>query len=181
MMYSVKHIPAKGNKLMIYFKAEGNIATGGYEMQLLCRRAVKEALLYEGFSKGAEVSVTFCDGETIRRLNKQYRKKDASTDVLSFPIFDCDEENDLLCEDIIPLGDIVLNLERAGVQAAELGHSLEREVAFLCVHSTLHLLGYDHERSEADDEDMCRRQREIVERLGLDDECDAFSEDMEND
>lgn len=180
-MYSVKHIPAKANKLMIYFEAEGDIVTGGYEMQLLCRHAIKEALLYEGFSKGAEISVTFCDGETIRKLNKKYRKKDAPTDVLSFPIFDCDEESGVVGEALVPLGDIVLNLERAGVQAAELGHSLEREVAFLCVHSTLHLLGYDHERSAADDEDMCRRQREIVERLGLDDECDAFSEDGEND
>ena len=180
-MYFLKRKTAKGNKLMIYFKAEGDIATGGYDMQLLCRHAIREALLYEGFSKGAEISVTFCDGDTIRKLNKTYRKKDVPTDVLSFPIFDGGEENDVVGEDIIPLGDIVLNLERAGVQAAELGHSVEREVAFLCVHSTLHLLGYDHERSADEDEDMCRRQREIVERLHLDNEGDAFLEEDEND
>lgn len=178
-MYSIKHYPEKGQKLKIYFKAEGDIATGGYETQLLVRRAVRETLSYEGFPSGAEISVTFCDGKTIRKLNKKYRNKDASTDVLSFPIFDGEEENNVIGEGIVPLGDIVLNLERAGVQAAELGHSIEREIAFLCVHSTLHLLGYDHELSEEDDEDMCRRQRDVVERLSLDDENDAFSEEEE--
>ena len=65
------------------------------------------------------------------------------------------------------LGDIVVSLEKAQAQAEEYGHSFEREVAFLCVHSTLHLLGYDHETSEEDELDMRRRQTEIVEMLGL--------------
>ena len=65
------------------------------------------------------------------------------------------------------LGDIVLSLERARAQAEEFGHSFEREVAFLTVHSVLHLLGYDHETGEADEQDMRRRQSEIVDKLGL--------------
>ena len=67
---------------------------------------------------------------------------------------------------ILPLGDIVLSLERAQEQAKELGHSFVREVAFLCIHSTLHLLGYDHERSAEEDKIMCQKQKMIVERLG---------------
>ena len=161
---------AKKRKLKIYFSAEGNIMTGGYEMQLLCRHAALAALDYEGFPCGAELSITFCDGPYIRQLNARYRHKDAETDVLSFPLFDREEENDVAAEETVPLGDIVLNLERAGVQAAELGHSMEREVAFLTVHSVLHLLGYDHELSNEDEEDMCRRQREIVNTLGLEED-----------
>ena len=67
----------------------------------------------------------------------------------------------------ITLGDIVISLERAAEQASELGHSLEREVAFLVIHSTLHLLGYDHERSPEDDEAQCTAQRDIVEMLEI--------------
>lgn len=169
-MKIVKHYPEKGKQLRIYFSADDGIMTGGYMTELLVRHAVRAALDYEHFPFGAELSVTFTDGDGIRKLNREYRHKDAATDVLSFPIFDAEEENDVPGEAVVPLGDIVLNLERAGVQAAELGHSIEREIAFLTIHSVLHLLGYDHERSEKDDEDMCRRQREIVATLGLDEE-----------
>ena len=72
-------------------------------------------------------------------------------------------EDDMAAE----LGDIVLSLERAGEQAVEYGHSFERETAFLTVHSVLHLLGYDHETSPEDEADMFRRQREIMQELGL--------------
>ncbi len=126
--------------------------------------AIKATLAYEGFLGDTEVSLTFCDGPYIRTLNATYRGKDTETDVLSFPMFDEDEE-DPLDEEIIPLGDIVLNVDRAAVQAEELSHSHLREMAFLAVHSTLHLLGYDHERGEAEDEDMCQRQKEIMTAL----------------
>ncbi len=167
-MKMLSHHSPKGQSLFIHFSTEGDVATGGYETALLIRRAILAALRYEHFFYDAEVSVTLCDGPTIRALNKQYRKKDKETDVLSFPLFERDEEEVVLEGEPVSLGDIVLNLERAGVQADELSHSIEREIAFLTIHSTLHLLGYDHELSPEDDEDMCRRQREIVSTLGLD-------------
>ena len=161
----------KKTKLMIYFSAEGNILTGGYDTQLLCRHAIEETLQYEGFTASAEVSVIFTDGPAIKALNKKYRQKNTETDVLSFPLLTPDELSALPRNAVAALGDIVINLERAGVQAANLSHSIEREIAFLTVHSTLHLLGYDHELSPESDEDMCRRQREIVGRLfGLSEE-----------
>ncbi len=160
-------------KLRIYFSAEGNIVTGGYDTQILCRHAVEAALLYEKVPASVEVSLTYTDGNEIKKLNKKYRRRNDETDVLSFPLLERDEVLALTDGDTAPLGDIVLNLERAGVQAAELSHSIEREIAFLVVHSTLHLLGYDHELSPESDEDMCRRQREIVATLLLDEEEEA--------
>lgn len=125
------------------------------------RVAILAALAYEGIDGPCEVSLTLCDGEYIRALNAEYRGKDTATDVLSFPLFEEDEPS-LADEALLPLGDIVINVDRAAEQARELGHTTLREIAFLSVHSTLHLLGYDHERGEEEDEDMCRRQREII-------------------
>ncbi|MBQ8697336.1 MAG: rRNA maturation RNase YbeY [Clostridia bacterium] len=127
----------------------------------LIRRAVNGALRYEGFEKDAEVSVTLTTAEGIRELNAEYRDKDAVTDVLSFPIFDDTED------EMAVLGDIVLCLSRADEQAKEFGHSFEREVAFLTVHSVLHLLGYDHETGEEDEREMFDRQRLIMEYLEI--------------
>ena len=108
--------------------------------------------------------MTFTDNEGIRQLNRLYRQIDRATDVLSFPMFSFEDETE---EVEGALGDIVISLERAKEQAETFGHSFEREVAFLCVHSMLHLLGYDHELGEEQDIDMRRRQSEIMERLGL--------------
>ncbi len=127
----------------------------------LIRRAVNGALRYEGFEKDAEVSVTLTTAEGIKELNAEYRDKDAVTDVLSFPIFDDTED------EVAVLGDIVLCLSRAKEQAEEYGHSFEREVAFLTVHSVLHLLGYDHETCEEDEREMLDRQRLIMEYLEI--------------
>lgn len=128
------------------------------------RLAIEAALAYEGVLGACEVSLTLCDGEYIRTLNAEYRGKDAATDVLSFPLFEEDEPT-LEGDELLPLGDIVVNVDRAAEQAQELGHTTLREIAFLCVHSTLHLLGYDHERSPEEDEDMCRRQRDIISKI----------------
>lgn len=131
-------------------------------LYLTVTKAIKAALTYENFAEDAHVSVTFTDNEGIRALNREYRDKDTATDVLSFPQYDFfageTPAPDFPCE----LGDIVISLERAKEQAKQIGHGYKREVAFLAVHSVLHLLGYDHERSDEDDEEMCRRQREIV-------------------
>jgi probable rRNA maturation factor len=151
----------KTDELVLYFEVEPEGLALPERAEAVIRQAIAQTLRYEQFGAGAEVSITFCNDADIQELNREYREKDAPTDVLSFPIFDTDEE-DPIAGEIIPLGDIVLNLDRAALQGAELGHSLLRELAFLTVHSTLHLLGYDHERSPEEDEEMCQKQRDII-------------------
>ena len=136
------------------------------------RRAINAALKYEKVEFEAEVSVTLTDNEGIHELNRDFRGIDRPTDVLSFPLFDGDlSESDLTDENSekrkVPLGDIVVSMEKALEQATEYDHSLERELAFLCVHSVLHLLGYDHERGEEEEKDMFRRQDEILSTAGF--------------
>lgn len=153
---------------MIYFTNEQSARAITYAQKILVRRAVEATLAYEGFENEAEVSVTFTDDEGIRRINAQFRNIDKPTDVLSFPLTDFEgSEEPPVDGDEIALGDIVISLERAAAQAEEYGHSFEREIAFLCVHSMLHLLGYDHVDDEVAEADMRRRQTEILEKMGL--------------
>ena len=126
--------------------------------ETLVKSAVEGTLEYEGFDKDCEISITFTDNENIRQLNNEFRNIDRETDVLSFPM---DDEGD----DVV-LGDVVISLEKAKSQAEEYGHSIEREISFLCVHSCLHLLGYDHETSEEDEKEMFTKQHEILEKIG---------------
>ncbi len=163
-------------KLKIYFRNEQDKEKITYKLKMLLRHAIAETLDYEGYDKDVEVSLTFTDNEKIHKLNKEYRNVDRPTDVLSFPMNDGEESGDPSEEFEPTLGDIVISLEKAREQANEYGHSFEREVAFLCVHSMLHLLGYDHEKSEADELDMRIRQRIIMGRLGL---AKAASKDKE--
>ena len=114
--------------------------------------------------KSAEISLMFTDDRGIRELNRNYRNKDAATDVLSFPQW----------EDEIPppggpvlLGDIIISQEKAGEQAALYGHSLRRETVFLFVHGLLHLLGYDHERGEEAEKEMFALQEQIMTKIRL--------------
>lgn len=141
-----------------YISNEQEILPFVEEYEVLVKNAVEATLKYEGFEHDCEVSITFTDNESIRELNREYRDIDRATDVLSFPM---DDEGD----DVV-LGDIVISLERAKEQATEYGHSLEREISFLCVHSTLHLLGYDHETSEEDEKEMFMKQEEILKIMG---------------
>ena len=154
-------------KLKIYWSNEQTKYKVGWLLRHRIKKAAKAALAYEHFPKDTILSITFTDNEGIRALNNEYRHKDSATDVLSFPMYTMRNgdvpEDDMAAE----LGDIVLSLERAGEQAVEYGHSFERETAFLTVHSVLHLLGYDHETSPEDEADMFRRQREIMQELGL--------------
>ena len=151
---------------MIYFNnsQEGPIS---YALKMLIRRSVIAALDYEGYANDCEVSVTLTDNEGIHALNKQYRNIDAPTDVLSFPLVEYENTEEPPVDEATMLGDIVISLERAIAQSQEYGHSFQRETAFLCVHSMLHLLGYDHELGDEEDADMRKRQREIIESIGL--------------
>ena len=143
------------------------------EMRDLVRSAVKSALEYMDFPMKSEVSVMFTDDEEIHGLNRLHRGVDRPTDVLSFPLFEYDENGDIIEDDLdfnpngeMLLGDIVISMETASRQAQEYGHSFEREIGFLTVHSMLHLFGYDHMTPE-DEEEMFGYQREILERMGL--------------
>ena len=143
------------------------------EMRDLVREAVRSSLEYMSFPDKVEVSVMFTDNEEIHTLNKLHRNIDRATDVLSFPLFEYDENGQIIEDELdfnpkgeMLLGDIVISLERAAEQAAEYGHSMEREVGFLTVHSMLHLFGYDHMTPE-DEKEMFDCQREILDRMGL--------------
>ncbi|OLA55989.1 MAG: rRNA maturation RNase YbeY [Firmicutes bacterium CAG:272_52_7] len=135
------------------------------DLRRLVKRAVLAVLDFEDFGRRAEGSVTFTDNEGIHALNREYRNVDRPTDVLSFPLSDGEDYD--TDGDAVLLGDIVISLERAQTQAEEYGHSFEREVAFLTVHSMLHLLGYDHETSPEDERDMFARQDEILISAGM--------------
>ena len=158
-----------GTDLFISFSATDRFPECDYSLKYAVRRAIEATLEYEGFPYGAELSVTFCDNEYIKTLNSKFRDKDSATDVLSFPMCDFEEEDELPFnpDGSLTLGDIVISVERAAEQAKEIGNSTTREIAFLAIHSTLHLLGYDHERSEDDEEAQCLAQREIIETLQI--------------
>ena len=157
------------HNLIVDFSATKRMPEIDFEIKSLVREAIKATLEYEGFANPAEVSVTFCDNAHIKQLNGQYRSVDKHTDVLSFPMYDFYLEEDLAFaeDEEVSLGDIVISVERAAEQAQEIGNTFAREVAFLTVHSMLHLLGYDHVDSKEDDEDMRARQRDIMKALGL--------------
>ena len=154
-------------KAEFYFDNEQSVRPFDFQLRHLVRKTVRAALAYEHFTDPVEISVTLTDNEGIRELNREHRSIDRATDVLSFPMYDFHAGEKPEPGERVALGDIVLSLERAAEQAAEFGHSYEREVAFLTAHSVLHLLGYDHERSPEEDEDMRRRQREILDGMGL--------------
>lgn len=121
-------------------------------------KLVEEALLFEKGDSSYEVSISFVSEKEMRELNREYRNINQVTDVLSFPI-----EDDF----IVPLpllGDIIIAPKRAQEQAIEYGHSLEREILYLSLHSIFHLLGYDHIEEE-DKKLMREREKEIISRL----------------
>ena len=166
----MKHYTPDIPKLRIYFSADNEYTLNVYQVKRIVREAIRATLYYERFDADTELSVTFCTNESIRKLNLAHREKDAATDVLSFPMYTREEIAEVIPEedDPVMLGDIVLSLERAREQAEELGHGFLREVAFLTIHSTLHLLGYDHELSPEEEEKQCARQREILTAMELD-------------
>lgn len=136
-------------------------------VRLLVRRCCHAVLVNENFSGSAEISVRFVDDEVIHSLNREYRNVDRSTDVLSFPLGEngvYDINNDTGAK---MLGDIVISIDHAVSQAEMYGHSLEREIGFLTVHSMLHLLGYDHENGGLEAVRMREKEETALTQLGL--------------
>ncbi len=138
------------------------------DLRDLIKKVLKNGLSYMEFDTNSEISILLVDNEEIHQLNKLHRGIDRPTDVLSFPMFEYDEDGEIDMDECdfgengeILLGDIVISLERAKEQAEEYGHSFEREVGFLTAHSLLHLLGYDHMEKDEETE-MFELQEEIL-------------------
>ena len=137
------------------------------------RRIIRTALEAEGVDVLCEINVLITSDTGIHRINLDMRGVDAPTDVLSFPMFDLTPGDKPSGEDadpatgLVPLGDMCLSLERAKTQAREYGHSNRRELAYLAVHSVLHLLGYDHLDEGPMKAQMRGREEAIMSGLGL--------------
>lgn len=146
----------------IIFDEEADVAE---ETEKKMTEAAELCAKAEGLDPGlCEVSFSFVSEDEIRRLNAAYRQKDAVTDVLSFPQYDDLDELDN--EEAICLGDVVICRSVARRQAEEYGHSYERELIYLFVHSILHLLGYDHMEDD-ERQEMRSREEEVMEKIGL--------------
>ena len=135
---------------------------------------ISAALEAEKVNLPCEISVLLTDDEGIHQINLDMRGVDRPTDVLSFPMFELEagtppegEEYLDLDSGLCPLGDMCISLERAQQQAQEFGHSLEREICYLTVHSVLHLLGYDHLDEGPMKAQMRGREEAILETLGI--------------
>ena len=147
---------------------------GHNEARRLIQRAIRAALREEQVGEACEVSVLLTDNEGIHELNRDYRGVDRPTDVLSFPANELSpgQFDAALCEEDAEtgrlfLGDMAISLEKCEAQAAEYGHSFERELMYLTVHSTLHLLGYDHVDEAEMKRQMRGREDIIMSRLGV--------------
>ncbi len=142
------------------------------DMLALLTNCIQTTLTEEEFPYDAEISFSVTDDEEIRELNLEQRGIDKATDVLSFPMLEI-EDGVLIIEDTdvmdncVFLGDIVISMPRAEEQAEAYGHSLERELGFLTVHSVLHLLGYDHELGEREESEMFEKQEAVLQKIGL--------------
>ena len=137
------------------------------------RKVIRTALAAEGVDFPCEVDVRVTSDAGIHEINLEMRGVDRPTDVLSFPAFDLSpgelpgEEDADIATGLVPLGDMCLSLERVQAQAKEYGHSNRRELAYLVVHSVLHLLGYDHLDEGPQKAQMRAREETIMEELGI--------------
>ena len=154
----------------IIFEAEVDVPEG---LEALLNHVITAALDAEQVDVSCEVNVLVTDDEAIHEINLDMRNVDRPTDVLSFPMFELTpgetpgEEDTDPDSGLVPLGDMVLSLERATAQAEEFGHSVEREVSYLAVHSALHLLGYDHMDEGEMKAQMRSREEAILSTLGI--------------
>lgn len=149
-----------------------------FEYEAVIRAVIMETMNYEHCPYEAEINVILTDDNTIHEINNEQRGIDSPTDVLSFPLVDYEEPADFSrledcfedyfnpeTEELV-LGDIVISVDKVLEQATSYGHSPKRELGFLVAHSMLHLFGYDH-MEDAEREDMEKRQREILDKLGI--------------
>ena len=155
------------NKIKVIITNDQNTVKIPSGMRLLIRRCCNAVLLMEQFEDSAEISVRFVDNEQIKELNGEYRDIDRATDVLSFPLGENGVYDHNPASGAALLGDIVISMQRAMEQAEEYGHSLDREVAFLTVHSMLHLLGYDHVNGGLEALRMREKEETVLTQLGL--------------
>ena len=146
--------------MTINIEDESQLALPLVDTKNLAKKVIEAALDYEGCPYEAEVSLLLTTNEGIRQINREYRRIDRATDVLSFPMLEYESPSDFTCAEIeagssfnpetgeLVLGDIILSMEKVREQARKYGHSEEREYAFLITHSMLHLFGYDHMEPE---------------------------------
>ena len=149
-----------------YFDIEEN-----KEYEEIIKKVVEECFEVENLRESKlYISITLTTPENIRKYNKEYRNIDKETDVLSFPMFEKDELESKIknkdFENIDILGDMVISIPRVKVQAKEFGHSFERELAYMVVHSFYHLMGYDH-IEEVDRLVMRPKEEFVLNRLNI--------------
>ena len=143
------------------------------DLRSFLKKVIRAALDAEGVDVPCEINVLVTNDMGIRQINADMRSVDAPTDVLSFPMFDLEPGDKPSGADAdpgtgyVPLGDICISFERAKAQAKEYGHSNRRELAYLAVHSALHLLGYDHLDEGPEKARMREREEAILAELGL--------------
>lgn len=159
-----------------YWEEEGCISLP-FDMEETARAVMEEALVFVGCPYEAEVNLLLTTDDEIQAMNREFRRIDAPTDVLSFPLLEYDVPGDFsgFEENIdafdpesgeLMLGDIVISKNKVLRQAEEYGHSPRREFAFLIAHSMLHLFGYDH-MEDTERLVMEQKQREILEHVGI--------------
>lgn len=138
-----------------------------YIVRKVLKMASSEMCLPKFINSKLEVSILITDSQEIRYLNKKFRGIDKSTDVLSFPFLDFNSsDKNIFRQKKVLLGDIVVNIDKVFSQAKEYGHSIERELGFLCVHGVLHLYGYDHINSK-ERQIMFNKQEKILKKAKL--------------
>lgn len=147
-------------KTLVYYDNRQEIAEFGEGTERFLNEVIEKTLDAQGVPYPREVSVSIVGPVEIKELNRDFRGIDSVTDVLSFPM------EEVLPDGTFVLGDIIINMERVLAQAGEYGHSPERELSYLTVHSLLHLLGYDHEEPEERLE-MRRREKEMMNLLQI--------------
>lgn len=154
-------------KIKVIITNDQNVMKVPTGVRMLIRRSCNAVLTNEGFLDDAEISVTIVDDEKIHELNRTYRNVDRSTDVLSFPLGENGVYDTNYDTGAKMLGDIVISIEHAFMQAEKYGHSLQREIGFLTVHSLLHLLGYDHENGGLEAVRMREKEEAALTQMGL--------------